>query len=117
MDINFFDQPDMTPQPRDQMKVLKLSADPYPDRRRVRVEVELTAFTPADKPSLTISAHNTDEQPVADMTIIDAMQRTMSLTLHIREPEPSGQYTVQASLFYEGDGVQDTRDTTFELPE
>ena len=117
MDINFFDQPDMTPQPRDKMKVTRLSAKPYEDQRRVRIEVGITPFTPANKPNLNITTYNEDDIPVGEMTIIETMQHRLALTLHIREPEPSGQYKVKASLYYEPEEIQHSLEITFELSE
>ncbi|MGF1504096.1 MAG: hypothetical protein ACFB51_03005 [Anaerolineae bacterium] len=116
MDINFFSEPEMSPRPRDEMAIFSLTADPI-DERRVRVTVEVTPFTPQDRPNVEISAHNAAEQPVGSMSIIETMHRTFALTLHIREPEPSGVYTLSAELFYEPGEIQHTLTETFEIPE
>lgn len=115
MDINFFGEPDAAPKPRDEMEVLSIEVEPLEDNRRARVQLEVTAFTPADRPNIEVTAVNAQGQAVGSLTVIETMQRIMAFTLHIREPEPSGDYTIRADLYYELDEIQHTLSTTFTL--
>lgn len=100
MDIQFFDNGDHIPQPRDKVKVESLKAVAYPDRFRVFIEVKVTPFQ--ERPNLLIVVHDEDDQLVGELNIIETMHATMEFTMHIRgKDDPAGAYSVTADLFYE----------------
>ena len=99
--ISFFD-PDDVPQPRDKVKIEKLTATPYPDGWRVRVGVDVTPFQ--ERPSLEITVDPVDRRPIApiQLSVIETMHRSMEFTIHIRGVTSSaGEYIVRAALYYE----------------
>jgi hypothetical protein len=101
MDLNFFADPGLAPKPRSEIRIEKLSVSAYPDGRRIRIEMELTPFIPADRPNIEITAFNADGIRVGSTTIIEAVQRVIAVTLHLREPgQPQGDYRFEADLFY-----------------
>lgn len=114
MDIPFF-EPEQMPQPRENIKVETLDAEAYPDGRRVRVTVKMTPFS--ERPSLVIEALNTVGDVLAQVDVLEAMTKQVSLTLHLRGPLPEPQATVRAQLYFEGSPPQHIREVTIALPD
>lgn len=107
MDLNFFADPGLAPKPRSEIRIEKLELSSYPDGRRIRVELEMTPFAPKDRPNIEITALRSDGVPVGSTTIIEAVQRTIGLTLHIREAEqPHGDYQFVVQLYFGEEPVQ-----------
>jgi hypothetical protein len=107
MDLNFFADPGLAPKPRSEIRIEKLEVSAYPDGRRIRVELELTPFAPKDRPNIELTALRSDGAPVGSTTIIEAVQRAIGLTLHLREPEqPQGEYRFVAQLYYDEEPIQ-----------
>jgi len=117
MEINFFDDPNHKPQPKDQIKITGLVATPYPDRFRVYIEIKVTPFL--ERPNLLLVARAADGTVVGDLNIIATMHANMEFTMHIRNvDDPAGDYELLAELFYETrNPPQDQRTTTFTIPE
>jgi hypothetical protein len=100
MDLQFFDDPNYIPQPKDKVRIEALEITPYPDRFRVHVHIKVTPFL--ERPNLILAAHNEDDRIVSELSIIETMHNDMEFTLHIRGvDDPAGAYTLTAMLFYE----------------
>lgn len=97
MDI-FFDNPDDPPQPPEQMEIRSLTAKPYEDGRRVAVEIGISPFEQA--PNLELTVTNADGKQVSLLSVVEANEKDMSFTLHLREQNTGGTYTLKAELFY-----------------
>jgi hypothetical protein len=107
MDLNFFADPGLAPKPRTEIRIEKLELSAYPDGRRIRVELELTPFAPRDRPNIEITALRSDGVPVGSTTIIEAVQRTIGLTLHLRGAEqPHGEYQFVVQLYFDEEPIQ-----------
>lgn len=116
MDLNFFADPGLAPKPRDQIRIESFHLRPYDDARRVRVDVEITPFAPSDRPNLEIAAFTEDETPVASVSIVEATQRMITLTMHLRGPvEPHAPLTFHAALYYGEEPPQHTLSHTITL--
>jgi hypothetical protein len=128
----FFHDPDDAPLPPDEVHIRKLSADPYPDGRRVRVKLELTPFQRRPDAELVITGPG--GETVATASVIETIDPRLDMTLHLRGPASPGTYRVWAKVSYrpEPDGEDgqpdsstdpdgadldvDQAETTFELP-
>lgn len=117
MNLDFLTDPELVPRPRDEIRIEAFSLTPYPDGRRVRLELELTPFMPVDRPNLEITATNADGQVVGAASVIESVTRKLSLTMHLREPEPQGRYTFEASLYYSPEVIQDSATASIDLPD
>ena len=115
MEINLFNDPNLVPQPRRKVKIEQLSATPYRDRFRVKVNLKLTPFQ--ERPNLLITARRADGRLVSDLDVIATMHFDNEFTMHIRGlDEPSGDYTLRAELYYESrNPPQDAVETKFEI--
>lgn len=117
MNLDFVTDPELAPRPRTKIRVEALALEPYPDGRRVKVDVELTPFAPADRPNLEITARNEAGQLAGSMSVIESVSRRLSLTMHLREPEPRGRYAFQVDLYYSPDETQHTASESVVIPD
>lgn len=116
MDIQFFNDPSLIPQPKHKIKIEALNATPYPDRFRIFIEIKVTAFQ--ERPNLILVARDKNQKIVGELTIIETMHFDMEFTLHIRGvDDPAGDYTLTADLFYESKNPpQDHKSVSFTIP-
>jgi hypothetical protein len=117
MDLHFVTDPELAPRPREEMAIIIFEATPYPDGRRVRLDITMTPFAPADRPNLDVTAFDSNGEPVGSVSVIETANRKLSLTMHLREPEPVGDYIFKATLFYDSQEMQDTAQERITLPE
>ena len=97
MDI-FFQDSDAVPVSPDEVRIQHLEAAPYPDGRKIKLDVTLTPFQ--QKPSLEIDIYNLDEQKVTSLSVVQAIDAHQEFTLHLREPNPQGEYVVKVQVLY-----------------
>lgn len=97
MDI-FFQDPSEIPLPPDEVRIRQLTAQPYPDGRRVHIYLELTPFQ--KRPSGEITVTDSEGEEVAHLSIIESINPRLELTAHLRYPQPGGRYTLSAEIFY-----------------
>jgi len=106
MDIFFADSSEI-PLPPEDVRILELKAEPYPDGRRVRVSLALTPFLKQPNGDLLI----TDQEGnlVASSSFIGAVTPRLEMTLHLRSGDARGQFTLTAELYY-AEAIQGTGD-------
>ncbi len=115
MNINIFDDPSLVPQPRDRIKIENVTVIPYEDRRRVFIEVRVTAFQ--ERPNLLIAMLDRTGAVVNEASIIATMHPKMEFTMHMRMADPAGDYTLRVELFYETRNPPlDSREVSFTIP-
>lgn len=117
MNIDFLTDPELVPRPREEIRIEAFGLSPYPDGKRVRLELELTPFAPSDRPNLEITASSTDGKAVASLSVIETVSRRLSLTMHLREPKPEGRYDFEADLYYSPETIQDSAHAILTLPD
>ena len=102
--------------PRDEVRLVRVAAAPYPDRRRVKVEVEVTPFR--ERPNLEIAIQDHRGRVAASSSVISLMQFKAEFNLHLRGTEdPAGEYLVRVLLYYEDvQTPQDTREAAVQIP-
>ncbi len=102
--------------PRDEIKIEKVTLSPYPDNRRIKVQVEVTPFR--ERPNLAIAIMDAENRQVASTDAIALMNFRTAYVLHLRgTDDPAGRYTVRVQLYYESpDEVQHAADTPLEIP-
>jgi hypothetical protein len=120
MDINFHDPNDI-PLPPKEVRVRQLRVEPLPDQKRVRVFIELTPFQ--QKPNCEIKIINRSGLEAASLSIIEAIDRKMEFTIHLKKENAPGEYTALLDVYYfeeetpeESSGEQ-AEETLHQLPE
>ncbi len=93
-------------------RITKLTAEPYPDGQRVRVDLEITPFQQRPTIEVTLTDANGDE--VATVSIVEPMMWKIEFTMHLRGAN-ANPFKIEAKLFYP-DGPHDEPVThTFEV--
>ena len=118
MRINFFDNPLEEPENRGDVRFTQLGFFVYPDQRRVAVGFQLTPSR--RRPSIEVRIWNEQGEPAGELLVIEALQNNFSLTIHLRDQEPSAIYKVEAVLYFkeEPDAARDVVhfvSTTFDV--
>src|SRR5574337_348769 len=102
MDIDFVSDTNLLPRPRGDVKIEGITAFLTEDSSRVRVEIDITPFAPADRPSLEIGIYAYGGKEVASTHIVETINRKLTLTMHIREQVKSHEpLLIQAGLYYD----------------
>lgn len=104
MRVNFFDDPAKAPKPREEVRLRRIGLYIYPDKRRVAIGFELTSFL--EGPSLEITIRNNLGQQAASLNVIETNQQNFSLTMHLRDAQPTEQYHLQVILYYAKPGEE-----------
>jgi hypothetical protein len=84
----------MTPE---ETRITSLSAEPYPDGYRLRVNIQMTPFQ--QRPHLEVVLSDANREEVASTSIVEPMSWKIEFTMHIRG-ELKNPYTLEARLFY-----------------
>ena len=99
----FFPEDNLTRAVPEETKIASLSAQPYPDGRRLRVNLEVTPFQ--KRPYIEVSLNDVDGHEVASTNIVEPMSWKLEFTMHLRG-ELKNPYTLNARLYYP-DGPSD----------
>jgi hypothetical protein len=86
----------------EETRILQLTAQPYSDGYRVRVDMEITPFQ--QRPSIEVFLFDADGDEVASTNIVEPLGWKIEFTMHIRG-ELNNPYTLSARLYYP-DGPQ-----------
>ena len=97
MDI-FFSESGDPPVSPSEVRFKHLVGQPWPDGRRVQVNIELTPFL--KKPNLELRIANSAGEVVASLEVVEAIDFKMDFTMHLRESQPNGKYHINARIFY-----------------
>jgi hypothetical protein len=117
MEIKFFEDPLESPKSREDVRIRTLGLYVYEDKRRVAVGFDITPFL--ENPSIDIQVVNANGLPAGSMSIVNTVETNFTLTLHLRDEEPTDLYMLTAALYYaspDGERVDIQKKTaTFDL--
>jgi hypothetical protein len=99
----------MTPE---ETRITALSAEPYPDGYRLRVNIEITPFQ--KRPHLEILLKDADDDEIASTSIIEPMSWKLEFTMHVRD-ELNNPYTLEARLFYPDGPAAEPQSFSFDI--
>jgi hypothetical protein len=130
MDINFSDLSEVPVPPRE-VRIRQFDVEPYPDGRRLRLNLDLTPFLKSPSSEITVTDVLGNQLAVANL--IEIIDPKVQLTMHLRTPDPQGPFTAHALVFYtenleeitDGDQITgpptrqivDEKETTFSIQE
>lgn len=113
MTMDFFFPEDhlnrMTPE---ETRITSLSAEPYPDGRRLRVNIEITPFQ--KRPHLDVALNDGEGDEVASASLVEPLNWKIEFTMHIRG-ELKNPYTLEATLFYPDGPSTEPQRFTFDV--
>src|SRR5262245_25710270 len=118
MDINLIEDPNLIPKPREQIAIQSLKVIPLADGHRIRVEIQITPFSPQDRLNLQVVTRLADGSEVASMEVVATLQSSLRLTVHLQQPgSTDGSYIIEARLYFDPAEVQHSATTSFTLPD
>jgi len=77
--------------------ITSLTAEPYPDGERVRVDIEMTPFQ--NRPYLEVSLTDANGDEIATASIVEPMSWKLEFTMHLRGAN-ANPFKLAAILFY-----------------
>jgi hypothetical protein len=92
--------------------ITTLTAEPYPDGYRLRVNIEMTPFQ--KRPHLEVVLNDAEKEEVASSSIVEPLGWKIEFTMHIRG-ELNNPYTLEAKLFYPDGPTTEPKSVTFEV--
>ena len=84
----------MTPE---ETQISDLRVEPYPDGRRLRVDIEITPFQ--KRPYLEFVLRDAAGEEVSSVSMVEPLSWKLEFTMHVRA-ELHNPYTLEARLFY-----------------
>jgi hypothetical protein len=93
----FFPEDDLQRMTPEETRITSLTAQPYPDGERVRVDLEITPFQ--TRPHIEILLTDASGDEVATASIVEPMSWKLEFTMHLRGAR-NGPFKIEASLFY-----------------
>ena len=96
----------------EETRITSLTAAPYPDGYRLRVNIEITPFQ--QRPHLEVVLNDADNEEIASTSIIEPLGWKIEFTMHIRG-ELNNPYTLEARLFYPDGPAAEPQAFTFDV--
>ena len=93
----FFPEDNLDRMVPEETHITALSAEPYPDGYRVRVNIQMTPFQ--KRPHIDVLLKDADGEEIASTSIVEPLSWKLEFTMHIRG-ELNNPYTVEAKLYY-----------------
>lgn len=114
--MEFFFPDDLTPRtPPEETRILSLRAEPWPDRARLRVNLDVTPFQ--TRPHIDVTLFDSDGSEVAATSFVEPLTWKLEFTLHVRgKPDPAGGYRLEARLYYPDGPAPEPVNFEFEIP-
>ena len=82
----------------EETKISLLTAQPYPDGYRLRVNIEITPFQ--KRPYIEVILNDSNGDEVASTSIVEPLSWKLEFTMHIRGEELHNPYTLHARLYF-----------------
>ena len=93
----FLPEDNLTRAVPEETRISALSAQPYPDGHRLRVNIEITPFQ--KRPYIEVILHDSIGNEVASTNIVEPLTWKLEFTMHIRG-ELNNPYVLSARLYY-----------------
>lgn len=93
----FFPEDNLIRAVPEETRITALTAEPYPDGRRLRVNLEITPFQ--KRPHIEVALTNAEGDEVASTSIVEPLSWKIEFTMHIRG-ELHNPYKLSARLYY-----------------
>ena len=93
----FFPEENLQRATPEETRITSLTAEPYPDGERVRVDIEMTPFQ--TRPFLEVALTDANGVEVATASIVEPNSWKLEFTMHLRGAR-ANPFKIEASLFY-----------------
>ena len=110
----FFPEDNLERTAPEETKILSLSAEPYEDGRRVRVNIAMSAFE--KRPHMELLLTDSEGQEISHVSFVEPMQFKLEFTMHLRTQPADGPLDLEARLFYPDGPEAEPMTIRFSLP-
>jgi len=94
----FFPEDNLQHSSPEETKILSLTAEPYKDGRRVRVNIEMSPFE--QRPHLEFTLTDSENKKISSASFVEPMSWKLEFTMHLREKPADGPLDLEAQLYY-----------------
>jgi hypothetical protein len=94
----FFPEDNLHRTAPEETKILSLTAEPYPDGQRVRVNIEMSPFE--QRPHLEVTLTDGENKEISTASFVEPMAWKLEFTLHVRTEPADGLLDLVARLYY-----------------
>ena len=94
----FFPEDNLHRTAPEETKILSLTAEPYEDGRRIRVNIEISPFE--KRPHLEFVLTDTENKEISSASFVEPMTWKLEFTLHLRAEPAEGPLDLAARLYY-----------------
>lgn len=108
--------PDEQLLPPNEIRLVSLKAEPYPDGQRIHVRLQLTPFQ--QPPCLELTLVDSQGIDAGSVSIIEPPHKNEEITMHIRNSiKASGKFILTARIYYPEIEDQDTLSIEINIPD
>jgi len=100
--------------PPEEIRILVLTAEPYHDAKRVRINLEMTPYRV--RPHLDMVLLDPKGVEIATVSIIEPMAWKQGFTIHLRSERLDGKYKLIMRLFYPPTDEEDPKLFRLDIP-
>jgi len=108
----FFPEDNLGRTTPEETEITALTVEPYPDGRRLHVNIEMSPFQ--QRPHIDILITNGDGDEVASANVVEPMTFKIEFTLHLRG-EVKNPHTLEAKLFYPDGPSKEPKTFSFDV--
>jgi len=109
----FFPEDNLKRTSPEETKIISMTAEPYEDGRRVRVNIEMSAFE--QRPHLEFTLTDIEDQEISTASFVEPMQWKLEFTMHLRKKPVDGPLNLEARLYYPDGPEAEPATVRFEL--
>ena len=99
--------------PPEDIRISSLQVEPYPDGRKIHVLLQLTPFQ--KPPCIELTLLDPSGEEIGTASIIEPSRWKQEITMHIKNSDTIGEFSLSASLFYPDKEVQDIQSIIFKI--
>ena len=110
----FFPEDNLKRTTPEETRILSLTAEPYEDGRRVRVNIEMSPFE--KRPHLEFTLTDREKQEISTASFVEPMQWKLEFTMHLRKKPIDGPLDLEARLYYPDGPEAELVQVRFERP-
>jgi hypothetical protein len=108
----FFPEDNLNRMTPEETRIHDLSVQPYPDGRRLRVNIGITPFQ--KRPYLEFVLRAASGEEVSSASMVEPLTWNLEFTMHLRD-EGRNPYTLEARLFYPDGPSAEPKTITFDV--
>ena len=104
------------PLPPNEVRFIDLKIEPWEDKKRLKVFVQISEFT--QPPNLNFYISNSSSEIISEVTMIENVDTEIVFTMHLRSSNLSNQLSLSAEIYYSDEiGKVDSKTISFNLNE